>query len=77
MPAAQPSPKGRPKPLSRREQMVLTLMTEGMTNPEIANSLDLAPSTVKTYVSSILWKLECALAERPFEQRVAKRCRLP
>jgi DNA-binding NarL/FixJ family response regulator len=38
--------------------MVLTLMTEGMTNPEIANSLDLAPSTVKTYVSSILWKLE-------------------
>jgi DNA-binding NarL/FixJ family response regulator len=58
MTAPHPSPRGRPKPLSRREQSVLMLMAEGMTNTEIANSLDLARSTVKTYVSSILWKLD-------------------
>ena len=58
MTAPQPSPRGRPKPLSRREQMVLSLVAEGMTNREIAASLHLARSTVKRYVSSIMWKLE-------------------
>ena len=55
---AQPSPRGHPKPLSRREQMVLALVAEGMTNSEIAATLHLARSTVKRYVSSIMWKLE-------------------
>ena len=54
----QPSPRGRPKPLSGREQMVLSLVAEGMTNTEIAASLHLARSTVKRYVSTIMWKLE-------------------
>ena len=58
MPAPQLSPRGRPKPLSRREQMVLSLIAEGMTNTEIAASLHLARSTVKRYVASIMWKLE-------------------
>lgn len=58
MTAPQPSPRGHPKPLSRREQMVLALIAEGMTNAEIAASLHLARSTVKRYVSSIMWKLE-------------------
>ena len=58
MTAPQPSPRGRPKPLSRREQMVLSLVAEGMTNTEIAASLHLARSTVKRYVASSMWKLE-------------------
>jgi LuxR family transcriptional regulator, regulator of acetate metabolism len=55
---AQPSPRGHPKPLSPREQMVLALIAEGLTNSEIAESLHLARSTVKRYVSSMMWKLE-------------------
>ena len=38
--------------------MVLSLVAEGMTNAEIAASLHLARSTVKRYVSSLMWKLE-------------------
>ena len=56
--APQPSPRGHPKPLSPREQMVLAQIAEGRTNTEIAASLHLAHSTVKRYVSSIMWKLE-------------------
>ena len=58
MTAPQTSPRGRPKPLSPREQMVLALLAEGRTNAEIAACLHLARSTVKRYVSSIMWKLE-------------------
>ena len=58
MTAPQPSPRGHPKPLSPREQMVLAQIAEGRTNAEIAASLHLAHSTVKRYVSSIMWKLE-------------------
>jgi DNA-binding NarL/FixJ family response regulator len=52
------SPRGRPKPLSPREQAVLALLGEGLTNTEVAASLDIARSTVKRRVSSIMWKLE-------------------
>jgi DNA-binding NarL/FixJ family response regulator len=38
--------------------MVLAQLAEGRTNAEIAASLHLARSTVKRYVSSIMWKLE-------------------
>ena len=38
--------------------MVLAQIAEGRTNAEIAASLHLAHSTVKRYVSSIMWKLE-------------------
>jgi DNA-binding NarL/FixJ family response regulator len=55
---ADKSPRGRPKPLSRREQMVLALISDGLANAEIAASLGLAPSTVKRYVASIMWKFE-------------------
>jgi len=58
MTTTQPSPRGHPKPLSPREQTVLALISEGLTNSEIAESLHLARSTVKRYVSSMMWKLE-------------------
>jgi NarL family two-component system response regulator LiaR len=43
--------------LTPREQEVLALMVEGMTNPEIAERLVISRSTAKAHVSNILSKL--------------------
>jgi DNA-binding CsgD family transcriptional regulator len=43
--------------LTWREQDILVLLTERLTNREIANHLHLAESTVKDYVGNILSKL--------------------
>lgn len=43
--------------LSRQEFKVLTLMAEGLSNLEIAESLYITESTVKTHVSNVLTKL--------------------
>lgn len=44
--------------LTQREHDVLVKMTEGMSNQEIAAALFLSESTIKTHVSSILFKLD-------------------
>jgi DNA-binding NarL/FixJ family response regulator len=44
--------------LTEREQEVLTLIAQGLTNGEIADRLVLSPLTVKTHVSRILGKLQ-------------------
>ena len=44
--------------LSQQEKMVLTLVSRGNTNKEIALALFLGEGTVRNYVSSILSKLE-------------------
>jgi len=46
-----------PDPLSEREVEVLRLMTGGLSNREIAQSLYMAEGTVKNHISNILSKL--------------------
>jgi DNA-binding NarL/FixJ family response regulator len=43
--------------LTPREREVLALVAEGLTNAEIAQTLQLSPLTAKTHVSRILMKL--------------------
>ena len=54
---AHEAPAPRPD-LTKRESEVLALMIEGMSNIEIAESLFVSPSTIKSHVSSILSKLD-------------------
>ena len=46
-----------PQSLTGREQEVLSLLTKGMSNAEIAAQLHVAPGTVKTHVATVLAKL--------------------
>ena len=46
--------------LSEQERKILPLIAEGKTNRQIANELYLSEHTVKTYVSSLLKKLQLA-----------------
>ncbi len=55
--AAQGRVEVLPEPLSTRELDVLRLVGQGLTNPEIAARLVLAPSTVKTHINNIYGKL--------------------
>ena len=55
---AQATGQPLPEPLTRREQEVLALLAEGLSNQEIASRLFIATRTVKWYVYSILRKLE-------------------
>jgi DNA-binding NarL/FixJ family response regulator len=45
------------EPLSEKEEKILQLISESMTNRQIANTLFLAEGTVKNYVSRIMEKL--------------------
>ena len=45
------------EPLTKREQEVLSLMAQGMTNPQIAEQLVISTSTVQFHVHNILGKL--------------------
>ena len=44
--------------LSEREREVLALISDGLTNPEIAGRLHISPHTVKEHTSSLYRKLE-------------------
>ena len=43
--------------LSPRETGILTLIAEGLSNKEIARSLDIGPETVKSHLKSVFAKL--------------------
>lgn len=46
--------------LSAREKEVLQLLTKGLTNKEIGNTLNIAENTVKNHIRNILEKLHLA-----------------
>jgi DNA-binding NarL/FixJ family response regulator len=52
-----PTLLGLAEPLTEREIHVLQLLVQGLSNPEIARQLHLAPGTVRNYVSEIFIKL--------------------
>ena len=63
--AQPPSPPGQIdrddlvlEPLTPREEDVLSLLVEGLSNKEIANQLHLSEGSVKNYVSAIIAKLQ-------------------
>jgi len=43
--------------LSARERGILLLVTQGLSNKEIARRLCIGPETVKSHLKSVFWKL--------------------
>jgi ATP/maltotriose-dependent transcriptional regulator MalT len=43
--------------LSSRERAIVLLMSDGLSNKEIARQLYIAPETVKSHAKNIFWKL--------------------
>jgi LuxR family maltose regulon positive regulatory protein len=59
--AGKNTPAARPaliEPLTRRQREVLRLLVEGLSAPEIAQELVVAPSTVRSHLKAIYRKLE-------------------
>ncbi|MDP9136069.1 MAG: response regulator transcription factor, partial [Actinomycetota bacterium] len=58
LPAPSPDPPPALDALTAREIEVLKLVAKGLSNPEIAQTLVLSGTTVKTHVSHLLMKLD-------------------
>lgn len=75
-PAPVPAIAAPPLNLSPREQEVLDLLTQGLSNAHIGNQLHLSPRTVEKYVSSLLRKTETSnraeLVRFALEHRLVK-----
>jgi DNA-binding NarL/FixJ family response regulator len=56
----RPDPQADDVPLSRREYQVVRNLAHGLSNREIATSLDISIETVKEHVQNILRKLQMA-----------------
>jgi DNA-binding NarL/FixJ family response regulator len=55
--AEAPRPPRTPETLTDKEERILRLIAEGLSNRQIANTLFLAEGTIKNYVSRIMEKL--------------------
>jgi DNA-binding NarL/FixJ family response regulator len=58
-PPQVPAGPGQLRDLTEREQEVLTLVAQGLSNSEIAGKLSISPATAKTHVAHLLTKLDC------------------
>lgn len=67
-----PAPEDPLESLSEQERKILPLIADGKTNREIAAALYLSEHTIKTYVSSLLQKLN--LSRRSQAAALASRC---
>ncbi|MDD4635357.1 MAG: response regulator transcription factor, partial [Dehalococcoidales bacterium] len=58
--------KGAPRAtaLTRQEQVVMSLVEEGRTNQEIADTLVISPHTVKVHMRNIMEKLQAPTRQR-------------
>ncbi|MEG4505110.1 response regulator transcription factor [Microcoleus sp. F6_B4] len=56
--ASRPSPSQNSPSLTQREQQVLDLLTEGLSNIQIGDRLHLSPRTVEKHVSSLFRKTD-------------------
>ena len=56
--AVAPSPPPTLPPLSEREQEIMQLLAQGLSNREIADRLFLAEGTVKNYLTTLMQKLD-------------------
>ena len=54
---SQPDGSATHEPLSDKEEKVLSLITEGLSNRQIAQAMSLAEGTIKNYVSRVMDKL--------------------
>jgi DNA-binding NarL/FixJ family response regulator len=52
-------PRSRPVILTPREQQALSLLTQGMSNREIARRLGISEHGAKRHVANVLAKLNC------------------
>jgi DNA-binding NarL/FixJ family response regulator len=59
--------KGINRPITKREQQILQLLTRGLTNKEIARTLFISHKTVRTHLNSIFRKLNVC---RRFDARL-------
>ncbi len=72
---AKRGPKPHPELLTPREQDVLALLREGLTNAQIAERLGITPETAKYHVSEILSKLHVTTREQAAAWREPERHR--
>lgn len=73
---AKTNPKHPDEELTERELEVLRLIVDGMTNPQIADSLCIAMSTVKFHVGSVFKKLNVStrteVVRKAIEEKLTK-----
>jgi GAF domain-containing protein/DNA-binding CsgD family transcriptional regulator len=61
-----------PHPLSEREQEILILLTQGMRDRDIANTLHISDRTVKFHINNILTKLNAKTRYQALHQSIVK-----